>query len=91
MSEIENFLSFYNIGLSAFILIISIYILFSMSSTPIEKKNVNIKVTLKQKIEYLQRTYHRLGQTDNWKAMDKLGYKFKSSNPLIKKCHNIVK
>ena len=51
-----------------------------MSSTPIEKKNVNIKVTLKQKIEYLQRTYHRLGQTDNWKAMDKLINTYEENN-----------
>ena len=63
MEESEKFLSAYHIILYLLILIISIYLLLITTSTPtkenvdIKEENVDIKLLLRQKIQYLQKFY----------------------------------
>jgi hypothetical protein len=71
MEESEKFLSAYHIILYLLILIISIYLLLITTSTP-TKENVDIKLLLRQKIQYLQKFYHRTGEVEKCKVMDKL-------------------
>ena len=70
----ENFFSFYNLGLCFFILIISTYVLLITTSITIEKEPevIDIKVLFKEKIEYLIKSYHRIGQTDKCKDLNVL-------------------
>lgn len=78
MEESEKFLSAYHIILYLLILIISIYLLLITTSTPtkenvdIKEENVDIKLLLRQKIQYLQKFYHRTGEVEKCKVMDKL-------------------
>ena len=71
MKEFENFLSFYNVGLYFLILFIPVYVLFLGTSITInkEKEIIDVKVALKEKIDYLQRFYHRIGETHKNKEM----------------------
>ena len=71
MKELENFLSLYYVGLYFLILFIPVYVLFLGTSIIIskEKENIDVKVALKKKIEYLQRFYHGAGETDKIKEM----------------------
>ena len=71
MKEFENFWSFYNVVLYFLILFIPVYVLFIMTSITInpEKEVIDVKVLLKQRIEYLKRFYHRAGETDKIKEL----------------------
>lgn len=71
MKEFENFWSFYNVVLYFLILFIPVYVLFLRTSITInsEEEVIDVKVALKKKIEYLQRSYHRAGKTDKIKEM----------------------
>tara|TARA_A100001015_G_C14931538_1_gene688663 strand:+ start:46 stop:543 length:498 start_codon:yes stop_codon:yes gene_type:complete len=70
----ENFFSFYNLGLYLFILLIPTYVLLITTSIAIEKEPevIDIKVLFKEKIEYLIKSYHRIGQTDKCKDLNVL-------------------
>lgn len=72
--DMENFFSFYNLGLCFFILIISTYVLLITTSITIEKEKeiIDVKVALKEKIDYLLKSYHRIGQTDKCKDLNVL-------------------
>lgn len=72
--DMENFFSFYNLGLYLFILFIPVYVLFLGTSITInkEKEIIDIKVLFKEKIEYLIKSYHRIGETDKCKDLNVL-------------------
>lgn len=72
--DMENFFSFYNLGLYFFILIISTYVLLITTSITIEKEAeiIDIKVLFKEKIDCLIKSYHRIGQTDKCKDLNVL-------------------
>lgn len=71
MKYLEDFFSFYHLGLCFFILIISTYVLLFKTSITIkeEQEIIDFKVVFKEKIEYLQRFYHRVSETVKSKDM----------------------
>ena len=71
MEQSERFFSTYLISSYLLVLIIPIYVLFITTSTPTEE-DIDIKLLLKQKIQYLQKFYLRTGEVDKGEVMNKL-------------------